>query len=163
MSSVGGGEAGMGLWMGWAEPQAWGMGTPGISPLLQALTECHLGGPRLLLQPRWVPGPAHHGCDCPEPAPPLGDGEKGVSPGAWVFSHLRSPTPVKPTAEQSLLSLLQPLTLLVSARTSYAGKPSRSYHAGFPPLQNLSSTFVTQSCPWGINPLLCPADRCVNK
>eukprot|EP00069_Balaena_mysticetus_P001520 bmy_15317T0 len=53
-------------------------GHPGPAP-----AECHLGGPGLLLQPWWVPGPAHHGGDRPQPAPPLGD--EPYSPAVWVM------------------------------------------------------------------------------
>ena len=75
----------------WAGLQA-GLRGHWLLPSSQAPTECHLGGPGLFLQPWWVPGPAHHGGDCPQPAPPLGDGEKGVSPGALGILSLCPPS-----------------------------------------------------------------------
>ncbi|XP_077828796.1 glutamate receptor ionotropic, NMDA 2C isoform X5 [Macaca mulatta] len=80
--------------------------------LLQAPTECHLGGPRLLLQPWWVPGPAHHGGDRPQPAPPLGDGEKGV--GRWEHGVLYMKYPVWPRYSASLQPVVDSRHLTVA-------------------------------------------------
>lgn len=96
---------------------SWGLGIPwhlSTSPP-QASAECHLGGPRLLFQPWWVPGSAHHGCDRPQPAPPLGDGEEWVSPGALCPLFLS----ISPSAEQSP-------SVHDSAEMSFTGKPLSS-------------------------------------
>ncbi|XP_070416138.1 glutamate receptor ionotropic, NMDA 2C isoform X1 [Equus przewalskii] len=80
--------------------------------LLQASPECHLGGPRLFFQPWWVPGPAHHGCDRPQPAPPLGDGEKGV--GRWDHGILHMKYPVWPRYSASLQPVVDSRHLTVA-------------------------------------------------
>lgn len=178
MLPVVGGEPGSGgeAFWSWAGLQAGLRGHPDSSPCSQTPTECHLGRPRLLLQPWWVPGAAHNGCDRPQPAPPMGDGEKGVSPGALCFfSFCPQPLFCPQLSRESLLSLTQPLILQFSAEASSLGSlpgppgwvkhlsSGLPQHPGLPPLQNLSSCLITESCLWRSNPQLCWPGGHINK